>query len=213
VVFGMGSDPVAAGIVRSLNRPGGNATGVNILTIDIEAKRLGLLSQLVPNGLIGALINPAYPPAAQQVREIREAAQKLGRALVILNASTDPEIDAAFATLSDKSASALLVGVDPFFDTRLDRIVALAAQRRLPAIYQFREYVLAGGLMSYGVKLAYAYRNFGIYAGKILKGAKPADLPVLQSIGFECLINQKAAKALGLTIPPLLLGQADEIIE
>jgi putative ABC transport system substrate-binding protein len=209
----MGSDPVAAGIVASLNRPGGNATGVNILTIGIEAKRFGLLNQLVPNGLIGALINPAHPPALLQEQEIRAAAKSLGRSLVVLTASTDPEIEAAFAMLSDKSASALLVGVDPFFDTRLNRIVTLAAERRLPAMYQFREYVMAGGLMSYGVKIHYAYRHFGIYAGKILKGVKPADLPVLQSTGFECIINLKTAKALGLTIPPLLLAQADEIIE
>lgn len=214
VIFGMGSDPVAAGMVASLNRPGGNVTGVNVLTVDIEAKRLGLLNQVVPgDGTIGALVNPSYPPAAQQIDEIQTAARKIGRPLLLLRAGTDQEIEAAFDMVGKRRAVALLVGVDPFFDTRRERIVALAAQRRVPAVYQFREYALAGGLMSYGVNLADAYRQFGIYAAKVLKGVRPDDLPVMQSVSFEFVVNLKTARALGLAMPQSILAGVTEVIE
>jgi putative ABC transport system substrate-binding protein len=214
VVFGMGTDPVQAGMVTSLNRPGGNLTGVNLLINELEPKRLGLLNDLVPGtALIGALLNPSFPPSAQQAKEVKEAAQTIGRPVFILNASNDAELDAAFATLAEQRPSALLVGGDPFFSTRRDRIIAFAAQRRLPAIFNFRDYALAGGLMSYGVSLTDAYRHFGAYTARILNGAKPADLPVIQSVKFELVINLKTAKALGVDVSPNLLTLADEVIE
>jgi ABC-type uncharacterized transport system substrate-binding protein len=213
IVFGSG-DPIKAGLVASLNRPGGNATGVHILTNDLEPKRLGLVHELFPGGaLFGALLNPKFPPAAQQALELAEAARTIGRPLILLNASTDAELDAAFATLARQRVVAMLVAADPFFDTRRDQIIAFAAQQKLPAIYHFREFAVAGGLMSYGVSLSEAYRGVGIYAAKILKGAKPAGLPVMQSVRFQFVINLKTAKALGLQIPPTLLATADEVIE
>jgi putative ABC transport system substrate-binding protein len=214
VVFGMGSDPVQAGMVASLNRPGGNVTGVNLLANDLEPKRLGLLNELVPGTvMIGALLNPKFPAARQQAKELGEAAQAIGRPIIIFYASNDAELDAAFAALADQRAGALLSGADPFFDTRRDRIIGFAAQRQMPAIYHFREYALAGGLMSYGVSLTDAYRHFGAYAARIVHGARPADLPVMQSVKFELVINLKTAKALGLELPPKLLALADEAIE
>ena len=214
VVFGMGSDPVKAGMVASLNRPGGNVTGVHLLVNELEPKRLGLLNELVPGtALIGALLNPKFPPAAQQAQDVREAARAIGRPVVILNASSDAELDAAFATLAEQHATALLVAADPFFDTRRDRIIASAAQRRLPAMYHFRDSALAGGLISYGTSLVDVYRQFGAYAALIVKGAKPADLPVMQAVKFEMVINLKTAKALGLEVPPGLSARADEVIE
>jgi putative tryptophan/tyrosine transport system substrate-binding protein len=214
VVFGMGSDPVQAGMVASLNRPGGNVTGVNLLANDLEPKRLGLLNELVPGTvMIGALLNPKFPPATQQAKELREAAQAIGRPLIIFYASNDAELDAAFAALTERRAGALLSGADPFFDTRRDRIIRFAAQRQLPTIYHFREYALAGGLMSYGVSVTDAYRHFGAYAARIVHGAKPADLPVMQSVKFELVINLRTAKALGLELPAKLLALADEVIE
>jgi putative tryptophan/tyrosine transport system substrate-binding protein len=214
VIFGMGSDPVQAGMVASLNRPGGNVTGVNLLVNELEPKRLGLLNDLVPgSGLIGALLNSKFPPGAQQAKELREAAGTIGRPIIILAASNDAELDAAFATLIEQRAVGLLVGADPFFSTRGDRIIAFGAQHRLPAIYHFRDFVLAGGLMSYGVSLTDAYRHFGAYAARILKGAKPADLPVQQSVKFETVINLNTAKALGVKISDNLLSLADEVIE
>jgi putative tryptophan/tyrosine transport system substrate-binding protein len=214
VVFGMGSDPVQAGMVASLNRPGGNVTGVYLLVNDLEPKRLGLLNELVPGtAMIGSLLNPKFPPVAQQARDVRDAAQAIGRPVNIFYASNDAELDAAFAALAAQSAVALLSGADPFFDTRKDRIIGFTAQRQLPAIYHFREWALAGGLMSYGVSLTDTYRHFGDYAARIVQGAKPADLPVMQSVRFELVINLKTAKALGLTIPPGVLAIADEAIE
>jgi putative ABC transport system substrate-binding protein len=197
-----------------LNRPGGNVTGIYLLVNDLEPKRLGLLNELVPGtAMIGSLLNPKFPPVAQQARDVRDAAQAIGRPVNIFYASNDAELDTAFAALSDQNAVALLSGADPFFDTRKDRIIGFTAQRQLPAIYHFREWALAGGLMSYGVSLTDTYRHFGDYAARIVQGAKPADLPVMQSVRFELVINLKTAKALGLTIPPGVLAIADEVIE
>jgi len=214
IVFTAGGDPVKIGLVRSLNRPGGNATGVSVLTTAPESKRLGLLHELVPGARTAAvLIDPNYREAEAQERELREAAGTLGQPIHIAYAKNDAELEQAFQTLVRQGADALLVGADPFFDTRRDRIVAFAAERRMPAVYQFREYVLAGGLMSYGVSLPEGYHQVGLYAGQILKGAKPADLPIVQSIKFEFVINLKTAKSLGLEIPAMLLARADEVIE
>ena len=213
IVFGSG-DPIKAGLVASLNRPGGNATGVDILSNDLEPKRLGLLHELFPGAaLFSALLNPKFPPAATQALELAEAARAVGRPVVFLNASTDAELDAAFATLARQRVMAMLVAADPFFDTRRDKIIAFAAQQKLPAIYHFREYAVAGGLMSYGVSLSEAYRQVGIYAARIFDGAKPADLPVMQSVKFELVINLKTAKTLGFEFPPTFSARADEVIE
>jgi putative ABC transport system substrate-binding protein len=213
IVFGSG-DPIKAGLVASLNRPGGNATGVHILTNDLEPKRLGLVHELFPGGaLFGALLNPKFPPAAQQALELAEAARTIGRPLILLNASTDAELDAAFATLARQRVVAMLVAADPFFDTRRDQIIAFAAQQKLPAIYHFREFAVAGGLMSYGVSLSEAYRGVGIYAARILNGEQPANLPVIQSVKFELVINLKTAKTLGFEFPPTFSARADEVIE
>ena len=213
IVFGSG-DPIKAGLVASLNRPGGNATGVHILSNDLEPKRLGLVHELFPGGaLFGALLNPKFPPAAQQALELAEAARTIGRLVVLLNASTDAELDAAFATLARQRVVAMLVAADPFFDTRRDQIIAFAAQQKLPAIYHFREYAVAGGLMSYGVSLSEAYRQVGIYAARILNGEKPTNLPVMQSVKFELVINLKTAKTLGFEFPPTFSARADEVIE
>jgi putative ABC transport system substrate-binding protein len=212
IVFAVGGDPVRTGLVASLSRPGGNATGVSLLTTETEAKRLGLLSELVPSAaVIGVLINPQG--AGAQSQEVQEAARAIGRQVRIANAGNDRELEVAFSTLVQQRANALLVGADPFFDTRRDRIVALAAQFKLPAIYQFRDYAVAGGLMSYGISITDGYRQVGIYTGRVLKGTKPADLPIYQSIKFEAVINLKTAKTLGLEVPPTLLARADEVIE
>jgi putative ABC transport system substrate-binding protein len=214
IVFTVGGDPVKVGLVASLNRPGGNATGVSLLTTAPEAKRLGLLKELVPSAAVfGVLINPNYQEAEAQSQEVREAARAIGRQVRIANAANDRELEAAFATLVQQGAAALLVGADPFFDTRRDRIVALAAQFKLPAIYQFRDFAVAGGLMSYGISITDGYRQVGIYTGRVLKGTKPADLPIHQSIKFEAVINLKTAKALGVKISDNLLSIADEVIE
>jgi putative ABC transport system substrate-binding protein len=213
IVFGMGGDPIRAGLVESFNRPGGNVTGVSILTNQLEAKRFGLLRELVPGALVGVLVNSSYPPAETQLRELEQAALAVGQRLVVAKAGNDEELDAAFTSLLRERVGVLLVAAAPYFDTRRDRIVALAAQHRLPAIYHFREYALAGGLLTYGVSLADGYRQFGVYAAKILKGAKPADLPVQQSVKFELVLNLRTAKALGLEIPATLLALADEVIE
>jgi putative ABC transport system substrate-binding protein len=208
------TDPVKSGLVASLNRPGGNATGVHLLTTDLEAKRLGLLNELFPAATqFAVLLNPKYPAVAQQAQELVEAARTLARPIVILEASTEAELDVAFATLARERVVAMLVASDPFFDTRRDQIIAFAAQQKLPAIYQFREYAASGGLMSYGVSLSEAYREIGIYTAKILKGAKPADLPVVQSVRFELVINLTTSKALGLIMPDRVLALADEVIE
>ncbi|HEX9324732.1 MAG TPA: ABC transporter substrate-binding protein [Xanthobacteraceae bacterium] len=214
IVFSSAIDPVKAGLVASLNRPGGNITGVANFDDVLGAKRLELLRELVPKAeMIGLLINPNNPNAETIASRLQEAARTLGQQIRILNASTEGEVDAAFATLAELRIGAILVASDPFFVSRRDQIVALAARQALPAIYQFREFPVGGGLMSYGASLADAYRQLGVYTGKILKGAKPAELPFQQVVKVEMIIKLKTAKALGLTVPLSLLGRADEVIE
>jgi putative ABC transport system substrate-binding protein len=214
IVFVVGGDPVKAGLVASYSRPGGNATGINILTRSLEAKRIGLLRELVPQALmIGLLMNPGMPAADSYLADAQEAAHIAGLQLMILRAGADQEIDAAFETIVRARVPALAIGADPFFDTRRTKLVALAAQYAVPTMYQFREFVTSGGLMSYGVDVPDSYRQIAVYAGRILKGAKPADLPVLQPTKFEFVINLKTTKALGLTVPSSLLARADEVIE
>jgi putative ABC transport system substrate-binding protein len=215
IVFAMGSDPVKAGLVASYNRPGGNITGINILTDTLEAKRLGLLHELVPNAAtIGYLWNPRFPTAAEnQRKDVLEAARALAMTIRLLPASTDREIEAAFETITRERIPALNVGADPFLDTRRDAIIAFSARQAVPTMYPLQEHAKASGLMSYGIDITDAYRQVGVYVGRILKGEKPANLPVLQPTKFEFVINLKTAKALGLTIPPMLLARADEVIE
>jgi len=214
IVVVSGSDPVKVGLVASLNRPGGNITGVHLLLLGLGAKRLGLLYELMPAANpIGVLVNPSFADAQTQLRDVEDAAQSLGLELVVLNAGTELEIDTAFADLARQKIGAVLVVSDPFFTIRRVQIAALAARHAIPAVYELREYVAAGGLMSYGPSLAEGYRLGGIYAGKILKGAKPADLPVMQPTKFELVINLKTARTLGLTVPASLLSVADEVIE
>jgi putative ABC transport system substrate-binding protein len=214
IVFTIGLDPVKLGLVASLNRPGGNITGVNLFVDQMESKRLGLLHQLIPTAeLIAVLINPNNPAAADQLRDVQEAARAISQQLHILFASSASELDAAFAASVKVGVKAMLVAGDPFFNSQRNKIIALAASHSMPAIYEQREHAEAGGLMSYGTSLTDGYRQVGIYAGRILKGEKPADLPVVQSTKFELVINLKTAKALGLEVPPSLSAQADETIE
>jgi putative ABC transport system substrate-binding protein len=214
IVFSSATDPVELGLVVSLNRPGGNATGVHVMTNSLEAKRLGLLHELLPNAAtISILVNPGTPGADSQLTEAETAAQALARKIHVLRAHNEPELDRAFATLVEGHADALLVAADPFFNAHRQQIVTLAARYAIPAIYEFREFAAAGGLMSYGISLADAYRQVGLYTGKILQGAKVADLPIMQPTKFELVINLKTAKALGLQVPPTLLAHADEVIE
>jgi putative ABC transport system substrate-binding protein len=214
IVFAIGGDAVQAGLVASYNRPGGNATGISILTNTLEAKRLGLLNELVPKAAsIGLLVNPTLPQAVLQMKDVQEAARTIGRPIQVAQASTDSEIDQAFESMAQGRIAALIVASDPFYDTRLDKLVALAARHAVPTIFQFREYAAAGGLMSYGIDLPDAYRQVGAYAGRILKGEKPVDLPVTQPTKFEFVINLKTAKALGLIVPAGILAIADEVIE
>ena len=213
IVFVMG-DPVKDGLVASFNRPGGNATGSVPLTTEIEPKRLGMLLELVPGvSLIGVLLNPQYPTASSQLHDLEQAAQKTGHRLFVAKASDDAELNAAFASLLQQRVGALLTTSDPYFDSRRDWIIAFAAQNKLPAVYSFREYTVAGGLVSYGPSVTEAYRNSGLYAGRILKGEKPADLPVVLATKFDFVINLRTAKALGLTVPATLLARADEVLE
>jgi putative ABC transport system substrate-binding protein len=213
IVF-ISSDAVERGLVANLARPGGNLTGVSIFLVELASKRLELLSELVPEArVIALLVNPNTPSAERTVRDLQEAASTKGLRLHILKAGTESEIDAAFASLGQVHAGALVLGPDPFFNTRRDQLVALATRYAMPAIYQWREFAEAGGLISYGSSLTAAARQVGIYTGKILKGAKPADLPVEQPTTFELVINLKTAKALGLTVPQLLLATADEVID
>jgi putative tryptophan/tyrosine transport system substrate-binding protein len=215
IVFGVGEDPVRLGLVASLARPGGNATGINFFVAEVVAKRLGLLHELVPKAVrIAVLVNPANAPTAEtMLREIPEAARALGLQIQIYNASTSREIDAAFATLVRDRADALFVGPDGFFASRRVQFVTLTARHGIPAAYSLREDVEAGGLISYGTDALDMYRQVGVYTGQILKGAKPADLPVVQPTKFEFVINLQTARALGLEVPPSLSARADEVIE
>ena len=214
IVFSTGTDPIALGFVDSLNRPGGNLTGVYFFSADMEAKRMGLLHELVPAATtVAVLLNPTYPNFDVQTKEVQEAARMLGLQIQILHASTEQEIEAAFASLAQWQGRVLLIGADAFFNNQHAQIVALTARYAVPAIYEQREFAEAGGLVSYGTSLPNAYRQVGNYAGRILKGEKPTDLPVVQSTKFELAINLKTAKALGLSVPPTLLATADEVIE
>jgi putative ABC transport system substrate-binding protein len=214
IVFISSSDPIKLGLVASLNRPGGNATGVNVFTSMMASKRLELLRELVPqDAVLAALVNPGSPSAATQSEDLQEAARVSKQKLIVLNASTESDIDLAFATLVQQQAAALLVDTDAFFLNRRNQFSALAAHHRIPTIYAQREFVVAGGLMSYGVSLAEMNRQLGVYAGRVLKGEKPADLPVQQPTKFELVVNLITAKVLGLEIPTKLLARADEVIE
>ena len=213
IVFASDADPVTSGLVNSLNRPDGNATGVYVFQQMLEGKRLGLLRELVPTAaVIAVLLNPSNANFQAQLRGVQDAA-RAGQRLNILSASTEHDIETEFAILTEPHAGALLVGSDPFFRSRLDQIVAVAARHGIPTIYEARDFVMAGGLASYGPSLADAHRQVGIYTGQILRGAKPADLPVVQATKFEFVINLKAAQALGIDVPPGLSARADEIIE
>ena len=214
IVFLTGADPVASGLVASLNRPGSNLTGVASVVDEVAPKRLELMHELVPKTkMIGFLTNPNNPYAAIFARDVQVAADALGQRVHILNAGTEGEIDTAVATFAQLQAGAFLVSNDPFFNSSPDYLVALASRHALPAIYPWREFVVAGGLMSYGISIVDLYRQGGIYVGHILKGEKPADLPVQQAVKVELVINLKTAKTLGLTFPITLLGRADEAIE
>jgi ABC-type uncharacterized transport system substrate-binding protein len=206
--------PEAAELVASLSRPSGNITGIYFFTQGLEAKRLGVLHEMVPQATtIAVLVNPNYSPVESQLRDLQKAAAGLGVQLVVVRANADSDFDAAFATIVRQRAGALLVAASPFFNSRREQLVVLAVRHAVPAIYEWREFAAAGGLMIYGTSLAEAHRQGGVYAGRILNGEKPADLPVLQSTKFEFVINLKTARALGLTIPAGVLSIADELIE
>jgi putative ABC transport system substrate-binding protein len=214
IVFSASSDPVKLGLVSSLNRPAGNVTGSGMLTSELEPKRLELVLELVPKArVIGALINPDRTDADVQSRALQDAAHALGLTAIVLRANNERDFEPAFATLIQEKVGALVVGADPFFNDRREQIVAQATRHALPAIYMTREFVAVGGLASYGTSIADGYRQAGIYTGQILKGAKPADLPVVQPTKFDLAINLKTAKALGIDVPPTLLARADEVIE
>jgi putative ABC transport system substrate-binding protein len=214
IVFIIGFDPVEFGLVSSLNRPGGNLTGVTVMGVELGSKRLELLHELLPTAnIVAALVNPNTPAAKTQSTELQTAAQALGLKLHVLHASTEQDLDAVFTKLLQLRAGGLVVGNDPFFSTRSEQLAALALSRTVPAIFQYRQFVEAGGLMSYGGNLTDSYRLTGAYTGRVLKGERPADLPVLQSTKVELVINLNAAKALGITVPVSLLGRADEVIE
>jgi len=214
IVFFTGADPVKLGLVASFNRPGGNATGVSFWSAALEAKRLGLLHELLPQAtVIAALVDPNFLTAANQLNDLQDAARSLGKELHVLQASTESDLDSRFATLARQRPDALIVAAAPFFTARRKELVALAERYRIAAIYSWREFPAAGGLMSYGASFTDAFRQAGVYTGRILKGEKPADLPVLQPTKYELIINTKTAKALGLQIPDKLLALADEVIE
>jgi putative tryptophan/tyrosine transport system substrate-binding protein len=214
IVFNAGEDPVTLGLVASINRPGGNATGIYIFLAEMDTKRLELLRELVPNAaLIAVLLNPTWIRFKAVSKEIAEAARAAGQRIDIVEASNEHEIHGAFKRIAPLRPQALLVGADPFFNARREQLVTLANHYAIPAIYELREFAVAGGLMSYGTSLTEAYRQVGVYTGRILKGEKPAELPVVQSAKFELVINLKTAKALGLEVPPMLLARADEVIE
>jgi putative ABC transport system substrate-binding protein len=214
IVFGVSENPVKAGLVASLNRPGSNATGINFLGAELGSKQLGLLHELVPAAVrVGLLVNPRVPQTETVTRDVAAAASAIGLQIDVVEASESREIEAAFRTLVRNRADALVIGADPFFANRRLQLATLATRHAIPAIFNIREYAEAGGLMSYGTSLIETYRQVGIYTGKILKGAKPADLPVEQSSKFELIINLPTARALGLEVPPTLLARADEVIE
>ena len=214
IVFATGGDPVKDGLVASLNRPGGNITGVSFMVMELGAKRLGLMHELLPGAVrLAVLVDPNFPITELFVSNMRAAASTIGKQIDVLNASTVREIDSVFASLAQKPVDALMFGPSAFFNNHRVKLVTLATHHRVPAIYTLREFVTAGGLMSYGTSLTDAHRQAGIYAGRILKGEKPADLPVVQSTKFEFVINLNTAKALGLSFPPGLLAIADEVIE
>jgi putative ABC transport system substrate-binding protein len=214
IVFVSSADPVKAGIVTSINRPGGNITGVSLLGSALEGKRLGLLNEIFPGATpIGVLVNPRYPDVVAQLRELQEAAGVIKRGINISNASTAAEIETSFATIVQQGAGSVLVAQDPFFGSQRQQLVVLAERYKMPAIYCEREYAEIGGLVSYGTNFADSFRQAGLYAGSILKGVSPADLPVMQPSKFELFINLKTSKALGLEIPPTVLARADEVIE
>jgi putative tryptophan/tyrosine transport system substrate-binding protein len=215
IVFTSGDDPVRMGLVRSLNSPGGNITGTYLVFSELSAKKLGLLHDLLPQvTLVGALINPSSPTAERQTKDLQAAAHTLGLQVQIVNATSVPEeIDTAFTALDQKRVGAVLVGSDPSYGARTEQIIGLARRYAMPAIYEFREFVDAGGLMSYGTNIKDAYRLAGIYVGRVLKGEKPGDLPVVQETKYELVINMKAAKSLGINISGNVLSLADEVIE
>jgi putative tryptophan/tyrosine transport system substrate-binding protein len=214
IVVVMGDDPVKTGAVAALNRPGGNVTGVSLLSVAMEAKRLQLLRELAPNvSVIAIVLNPNNPQADEQLQELQDAGHALGVQVEPFKAGSPSEIDTAFLNLVERRAGALLMAADAFFNTRREQFIVLSARHALPAIFPYREFPAAGGLMSYGTSLADAYRQEGIYAGRILKGEKPAEMPVQQAVKIELVINLQTAKSLGLTIPLALLARADEVIE
>jgi putative ABC transport system substrate-binding protein len=214
IVFSVGEDPVKLGLVASINRPNGNATGIYTLINGLEAKRLGLLRELVPQvKSIGAIVNPNRPEAEEQMKDLKETAGVLGQQIHFLNAGSERDLETVFSSISQLRIEALLVGSDVSYIIWRERFVSLVARSAIPAVYFTREFALSGGLMSYGPNLVEGYRQVGIYAAQIIRGAKPADLPVVQSAKFELVINLKAAKALALTIPPGIIAIADEVIE
>jgi putative tryptophan/tyrosine transport system substrate-binding protein len=214
IVFTAVSDPIGSGLVESMNRPGGNATGVAALTIELDAKRLELLREIAPAAAsIAALVNPHRPDVQTQLTGMQAAAQSVGLNLLIVKAGDERELDASFEMKGQQKFDSLLVGADPFFNNRREQLLALLARHGKPAIFAQREFVLAGGLASYGTSLSDAYRQAGVYAGRILRGEKPSNLPVVQPVKFETAINLKTARALGLDVPPALVARADEVIE
>jgi len=214
IIFTAGPDPVGDGLVASLNQPGGNLTGISLLSYDIGSKRVGLLRELIPNATtIAVLLNPKNPDVGEHLRDVQRAAGSLGQQIQMLNAANEEEIDSAFAAMARERPDVLLQNPDPFLNSRREQIVTLANFHRIPALYVFREFAEVGGLASYGPSHTEPYRLAGIYTGRILKGAKPADLPVIQSTKFELVINLRTANALGLEVPPTLLARADEVIE
>jgi putative tryptophan/tyrosine transport system substrate-binding protein len=214
IVATFSADPVASGLIVSLSRPGGNVTGVSNLSTAMEAKRFGLLRELVPQAaIVGVLLNPSFPLAASQLKDMQEAARALNLQLDVLQSSTDREIETAFESVAQHAIPALAVAADPFLLTRRDKLVTLAARHAVPTMYHFREFAVAGGLMSYGIDARVSYRQIGVYAGGILKGEKPAELPIIQPTKFELVINLKTAKALGLKVPLTLQVAADDVLE
>ena len=214
IVFGVGEDPVEVGLARSLNRPGGNATGVSGLTSQLGPKRLGLLRELMPkSGLIAFVINPDTGSTPRQVESLKAAAQSVAQTLLVVPAATEAQVDEAFATMAQRKVAGLIFSASPFYQVIMDKVITLAAQHTIPAVYEWPVFVTAGGLMSYSTNRIEINRHVGSYAGRILKGENPADLPIVQPTKFELVINLKTAKALGLEIPATLLATADEVIE